>query len=348
MDLLMGIWEKLLFLPYIIGIMIVGGLVKQYGVLNEVFVALRKIFKSNRLVVAATALAGGVLPIEGRVVMSAPLLDSIASDKSQSRSKFGIVDYLSTHHYYWWSPLEKTVVLPMAALGLSYTQLLGYTLVPLLITLGFAGVFIFKYVKETDVEIIGDDRVEKFSWNKLLKGWAPIVATMIFLVNYGDPDLPYLFSVWFGGLAAYYSFICNDWKWGRYINWKFVGFAALVLALAAVMGEIKEPVMDYLKLTAAQGSAALVTVSVVGFLASFAMGSSSKYAGIVSLLAKAFGPGYLTWFLCVEYAGYIISPMHKCLLIGQQYFGTPIKTYYKVLGGLIACLVGWGALTLVF
>jgi len=346
MDLLMGIWEKELFLPYIIGIMIVGGLVKQYGVLNEVFVALRKIFKSNRLVVAATALAGGVLPIEGRVVMSAPLLDSIASDKAQSRSKFGIVDYLSTHHYYWWSPLEKTVVLPMAALGMSYTTYMGYTIIPLAITLAFAGVFIFKYVKETDVEIVEETRT--FSWNRLAKGWGPIIATMIFLVNYGDPDMPYLFSLWFGGLAAYYSFICNDWKWGRYIKWKFTGFAAIVLALAAVMSEIKAPVMEYLKLTAAQGSAAIVALSVVGFLASFAMGSSGKYAGIVALLAKALGPQYLTWFLCVEYSGYIISPMHKCLLIGQQYFGTPIRTYYKVLVSLIGCLIGWGALTLVF
>ena len=342
----MGIWEKELFLPYIIGIMIVGGLVKQYGVLNEVFVALRKIFKSNRLVVAATALAGGVLPIEGRVVMSAPLLDSIASDKAQSRSKFGIVDYLSTHHYYWWSPLEKTVVLPMAALGMSYTTYMGYTIIPLAITLAFAGVFIFKYVKETDVEIVEETRT--FSWNRLAKGWGPIIATMIFLVNYGDPDMPYLFSLWFGGLAAYYSFICNDWKWGRYIKWKFTGFAAIVLALAAVMSEIKAPVMEYLKLTAAQGSAAIVALSVVGFLASFAMGSSGKYAGIVALLAKALGPQYLTWFLCVEYSGYIISPMHKCLLIGQQYFGTPIRTYYKVLVSLIGCLIGWGALTLVF
>ena len=346
MDLLIGIWEKELFLPYIIGIMIVGGLVKQYGVLNEVFVALRNTFKSNRLVVAATALAGGVLPIEGRVVMSAPLLDSIASDKSQSRSKFGIVDYLSTHHYYWWSPLEKTVVLPMAALGLSYTQMLGYTIVPLIITLAFAGTFIFAYVKETDIEIVEETR--SFSWNRLLKGWAPIVATMWFLVCYGDPDMPYLFSVWFGGLACYYSYICNDWKWGRYINWKFAGFAALVLALAAVMSEIKGPVMEYLKITSAAGPSALFAVSVVGFLAAFAMGSSGKYAGIVALLAKAFGPQYLTWFLVVEYSGYIISPMHKCLLIGQQYFGTPIKTYYKVLGWLIAALVGYGALTLVF
>jgi len=342
----MGIWEKLLFLPYIIGIMIVGGLVKQYGVLNEVFVALRKIFKSNRLVVAATALAGGILPIEGRVVMSAPLLDSIASDKAQSRSKFGIVDYLSTHHYYWWSPLEKTVVLPMVALGMSYTTFMSHAIVPLAIVLTFAGVYIFKYVKETDVEIVEETR--SFSWQRLAKGWGPIIATMWFLVCYGDPDMPYLFSLWFGGLAAYYSFICNDWKWGRYINWKFVGLAALVLALAAVFSELKEPVMEYLKITSEQGSVTLVAVSVVGFLASFAMGSSGKYAGIATLLAQAFGDGYLTWFLCIEYAGYIISPMHKCLLIGQQYFGTPIKTYYKVLGMLIATLVGYGALTLVF
>ena len=346
MDLLIGIWEKELFLPYIIGIMIVGGLVKQYGVLNEVFVALRKTFKSNRLVVAATALAGGVLPIEGRVVMSAPLLDSIASDKAQSRSKFGIVDYLSTHHYYWWSPFEKTVVLPMAALGMSYTTFMSHAIVPLAIVLTFAGVYIFKYVKETDVEIVEETR--SFSWQRLAKGWGPIIATMWFLVCYGDPDMPYLFSLWFGGLAAYYSFICNDWKWGRYIKWKFAGFAALVLALAAVFGELKEPVMEYLNITSAQGSVALVAVSVVGFLASFAMGSSGKYAGMATLLAKAFGPGYLTWFLCIEYSGYIISPMHKCLLIGQQYFGTPIKIYYKVLGFMIAALVGYGALTLVF
>ena len=346
MEILNSIWEKELFLPYIIGIMIVGGLVKQYGVLNEVFVALRKTFKSNRLVVAATALAGGILPIEGRVVMSAPLLDSIASDKAQSRSKFGIVDYLSTHHYYWWSPLEKTVVLPMAALGMSYTTFMSHAIVPLAIVLTFAGVYIFKYVKETDVEIVEETR--SFSWQRLAKGWGPIIATMWFLVCYGDPDMPYLFSLWFGGLAAYYSFICNDWKWGRYIKWKFAGFAALVLSLAAVFGELKEPVMEYLKITSAQGSVALVTVSVVGFLASFAMGSSGKYAGMATLLAKAYGPGYLTWFLCVEYAGYIISPMHKCLLIGQQYFGTPIRTYYNVLVAMIACLVGWGVLTLVF
>ena len=327
--------------------MIVGGLVKNYGVLNEVFVVLRNTFKSNRLVVAATALAGGVLPIEGRVVMSAPLLDSIASDKAQSRSKFGIVDYLSTHHYYWWSPLEKTVALPMAALGLSYTQYMAHTIVPLIITLAFAGTFIFAYVKETDVEIIDSARI--ISWNRLLKGWGPIIATMIFLLTVNTKENPYLLSVWFPSLTCYYSYICNDWKWGKYINWQFLGLAVVVLTLSAVMGELSEPVKEYLKhISTIKLPGALYIASVVGFLASFAMGSSGKYAGLVSILVKGFGIQYLTWFLCVEYAGYIISPMHKCLLIGQQYFGTPFRKYYSILIWLILALVGWGALTLVF
>jgi hypothetical protein len=347
MELIESIWDKYLFLPYLIGIMIVGGLVKNYGVLNEVFVVLRNTFRSNRLVVAATALAGGVLPIEGRVVMSAPLLDSIASDKSQSRSKFGIVDYLSTHHYYWWSPLEKTVALPMAALGLSYTQYMTHTIVPLIITLAFAGTFIFAYVKETDVEIIDSARI--ISWNRLLKGWGPIIATMIFLLTVNTKENPYLLSVWFPSLTCYYSYICNDWKWGKYINWQFLGLAVVVLTLSAVMGELSEPVKEYLKhVSTIKVPGALYIASVVGFLASFAMGSSGKYAGLVSILVKGFGIHYLTWFLCVEYAGYIISPMHKCLLIGQQYFGTPFRKYYSILIWLILALVGWGAITLSF
>jgi hypothetical protein len=347
MELIGSIWDKYLFLPYLIGIMIVGGLVKNYGVLNEVFVVLRNTFKSNRLVVAATALAGGVLPIEGRVIMSAPLLDSIASDKSQSRSKFGIVDYLSTHHYYWWSPLEKTVALPMAALGLSYTQYMAHTIVPLIITLAFAGTFIFAYVKETDVEIIDSARI--ISWNRLLKGWGPIIATMIFLLTVNTKENPYLLSVWFPSLTCYYSYICNDWKWGKYINWQFLGLAVIVLTLSAVMGELSEPVKEYLKhVSTIKVPGALYIASIVGFLASFAMGSSGKYAGLVSILVKGFGIQYLTWFLCVEYAGYIISPMHKCLLIGQQYFGTPFRKYYSILIWLILALVGWGAITLAF
>ena len=109
-----------------------------------------------------------------------------------------------------------------------------------------------------------------------------------------------------------------------------------------IAGLIKGPVMDYLKAATPE---MLIPASLVAMVAAYIMGSSGKYAGMTSALVAIFGPNYLVWFLCTEYSGYLISPAHKCLMIGQQYFGTPIKKYYAVLSRLCAILIGYAALT---
>ena len=89
----------------------------------------------------------------------------------------------------------------------------------------------------------------------------------------------------------------------------------------------------------------LIPASLVAMVAAYIMGSSGKYAGMTSALVAVFGPQYLVWFLSTEYSGYLLSPAHKCLMIGQQYFGTPIRKYYKVLGGLCICLISYAFIT---
>ena len=101
---------------------------------------------------------------------------------------------------------------------------------------------------------------------------------------------------------------------------------------------IKEPVMVYLK---SADPTMIIPVTIVGMIAAYIMGSSGKYAGMTSALVLIFGQQYLVWFLATEYSGYLLSPAHKCLMIGQQYFGTPIKKYYKVLSGMCALLIGY-------
>ena len=105
---------------------------------------------------------------------------------------------------------------------------------------------------------------------------------------------------------------------------------------------IKEPVMVYLKSATPE---MIIPVTLVGMVAAWIMGSSGKYAGMTSALVLIFGPKYLVWFLATEYSGYLLSPAHKCLMIGQQYFGTPIRKYYKVLGKLCAILIAYAWLT---
>jgi hypothetical protein len=41
---------------------------------------------------------------------------------------------------------------------------------------------------------------------------------------------------------------------------------------------------------------------------------------------------YLPMLFAANWGGYILSPMHKCMLIGKRLFGSSFREYYKVLG----------------
>lgn len=335
-----AILKNELYMGYIFGIMILGGFIREHSALEDVYSLAKKYVKDNRVLVIITSLLGGILPIPGRVALSAPLLDAIAPPDKERRSAFGVIDYLSVHHYYWWSPLEKTVVLPMAVMGVSYSTFLGYTIIPLAITLGYTWWYIFTKVPAASV-VPNLEYVRDFNWRRAITGWAPLIATVILLLNTGKAGAPFFFP-WFLAMSIYYSIVYKDWKWGRWLDGKFAIIATIVLAFGGIVGQIKEPVMAYLK---AATPDMLIPASLVAMVAAYIMGSSGKYAGMTSVLVSIFGPQYLVWFLCTEYSGYLISPAHKCLMIGQQYFGTPIKKYYVVLSRLCAILIAYAAIT---
>ena len=339
-NVMTSIAKNELYMGYIFGIMILGGFIREYSALEDVYSLAKKYVKDNRILVIITSLLGGILPIPGRVALSAPLLDAIAPQDKERRSAFGVIDYLSVHHYYWWSPLEKTVVLPMAVMGVSYSTFLGYTIIPLIITLTYTWWYIFTKVPVASV-VPNLEYVREFDWRRALTGWAPLIATVILLLQTGKGGAIFFFP-WFLGMSIYYSIVFKDWKWGKWLDGKFAMVATIVLALGGVVGLIKGPVMDYLKAATPE---MLIPASLVAMVAAYIMGSSGKYAGMTSALVAIFGPNYLVWFLCTEYSGYLISPAHKCLMIGQQYFGTPIKKYYAVLSRLCAILIGYAALT---
>ena len=335
-----AILKNELYMGYIFGIMILGGFIREHSALEDVYSLAKKYVKDNRVLVIITSLLGGILPIPGRVALSAPLLDAIAPPDKERRSAFGVIDYLSVHHYYWWSPLEKTVVLPMAVMGVSYSTFLGYTIIPLAITLAYTWWYIFTKVPAASV-VPNLEYVRDFNWRRAITGWAPLIATVILLLNTGKAGAPFFFP-WFLVMSIYYSIVYKDWKWGRWLDGKFAIIATIVLAFGGIVGQIKEPVMAYLN---AATPDMLIPASLVAMVAAYIMGSSGKYAGMTSALVAVFGPQYLVWFLCTEYSGYLISPAHKCLMIGQQYFGTPLKKYMVVLSRLCAILIAYAAIT---
>ena len=278
------------YVLYLAIVMIISGYVKDLELLVPVYTLIKSSVKSNRMIVFLLSCVTGVLPIPGRVTVSAGVLNTIAPKDKAKREIYGIIDYLSTHHYYLWSPLEKSVILPMAALGISYIAFLEYMLPLLLMTFIVIFYFIFFVLSENDVEIemVNNDSqkvIEKNPFNYLNFHSLIFLFFIIILSNYARTHTEMLYE--------YVSYFSNSFA----------------------------------------------LISVVAFMSSLALGSSSRFAAITVLCTGIYGIEYLPWFFVIDYAGYMLSPAHKCFYIGKSYFNTKLVDYLIAISILLLSLV---------
>ena len=288
------------YLFYLAGIMIAAGYARDLRLFAPVYKLILAKVKSKRAVVALISAITGILPITGRVTVSAGFLDTIAPKDKKKREVFGVIDYLSTHHYYLWSPLEKSVIIPMAALSISYGVFM-MTMLPLLITaFTVISYYIFYVLKEEDIEI----DTTKFA----------NTSAKVFNLKF----------------------------------WEYINFGAVImLAVVIVFSNIAKEYTDVIYAFVESGTASFAIVSATAFLASLTLGSSSRFAAVTAICVSVYGIAYLPWFFAIDFAGYMLSPMHKCLVISKTYFGTPLKDYYKAICVLCGAIIVTALFTLV-
>ena len=325
------------YLWMIFFIMITAGLAKEYALFAPAFAYVRNTFRSNKFVVVLLSAIGGILPIEGRVTVSAGLLDTVAPKEGPGREKLGIVDYLATHHYYMWSPLEKTVILPIAAFGLTYGAFISLV-APLLITsLLFISIYIWTQVRDEDLVITPGN----FKLSAVLRNVLPMfIALGVYIWAGGEQ---HVFAI-FGLLTLYYVIITQQWNLKKllgYIRWDVLVWVGAVIILGNYFKSYNGEFLAMIKGVGLDPKTfvGMLAISVIGFVVSFLMGSSGKFIAVAVLMAQVFGVEYFLWFFAIDFAGYLLSPTHKCVMIGNRYFGTPVSTYYKALGT-------WGLLLL--
>ena len=325
------------FLVYLIFIMFVTGILKERGYLMDIFRLLGQRVKSKRMVVFLVSLFGGILPIPGRVALSASMLNSIAPVDNKKRKKFGIIDYLATHHYYLWSPLEKTVIIPMAVLSLTYMQFMSYIWPLLLISALYITYYILS-LKDDEIDIeVKDEPINVKNITMVVIPFLVTILMCVFLTQYYF-WLFTAFTIW----LVYYS---KSWsKILGYINWELIWIVALVIILGNLINSYSNQIEGYVKQY--NNPQYLLIICVLSFLSSFLLGSSAKYASMVSLLTSVFGLHYFVLFFTLEYAGYLISPSHKCLPIGQKYFHTGFMTYLKALIIWISIMITYALITI--
>ena len=335
------IYNGQVYLFLILFVMMIAGMVKEHGLFKDMFCFFEQNLKSKKAVVAIVSALTGLLPIKGRVTVSAGMLDTLAPDKGCcGREKFGPIDYVSTPHYYFWSPLEKTVILPMAAFGLTYAQFMGIIWPLLAVSIAFILAYLIWGVKETDIEI-GDCGTE-IKVSRITRYVFPYIAGVGAIIA----GIDFLWA--FGTLTLYYMFCTRTFDLKKllgYVDWKLVGWVALIIVAANFARENTEAIKAYLESSGLdiKTVSGFTLLSLASFAGAFALGSSSRFGALTVIMASIYGIEYLPWFFAVDFVGYLISPMHKCVAIGMLYFGTKLRYYATILGvwgGLVIATAG--------
>jgi len=318
-----------IYLILIIFVMLISGMIKEYNLFTDLFYFFKKSTNSKKSIVALVSFISGLLPIPGRVTVSAGILDTIAPEKGcKGREKFGPIDYVSTHHYYLWSPLEKTVILPMAAFSLTYSQWFEIIWPLLLVSMIFVFSYLIFFVSESDIDLNFTDNQIKIS--KITRYIFPYIAAVVAMIAGVD----FLWS--FGLLALYYMFVTQTFQVKKlisYIDWKLISFVAFIIILSNFFLSYNDQIQNYLQesILNINNLTGFFLISLMAFGSSFLLGSSSRFAAITVLLTGIYGIQYLPWFFALDFAGYLLSPMHKCAAIGMLYFQTKFNHYASVL-----------------
>lgn len=344
---------KYIYIVYLFCVLFMSTIAKQENIFQDIYTLLFRHLKSKKLILLLVSCISGILPVPGRIIISAGIMDTL-TNKSKNRKKIGILNYLATHHYYLWSPLEKSVIIPIAVFGLTYIQFMHYTIWPLIISIAFCLGYLMFCISENDITF---NTLETYIINK-----SRVMALCVSLM--GIICLTIVFNIYTAIIVASIMSLLlliitrkSIVQILKQINYKVLGFLYLIILLANLVGfyqvELTKFVEEYTNIIHKEsvylGWQYFLDFSILcllSFSVSWILGSSEKYVAISSMICGIIGIKYLTFFMILNFCAYLVSPTHKCITITNNYFGTTYKEFLKVIILWIIALMTYSTLTL--
>lgn len=309
------------FLIMVVSTMVISGIYKHQQILGALYGIVLRYVTNRKLLVLL--LAASFQPVPSRTMLTTALVEGMAS-KDANRERLAVFSYMSTNHYYLWSPLEPSVIINMAALGLSYWQFLHYMMWPLVAYALVLTAYAIFFVDSDDfVQVPG--RVATMSQSHRVDFFLLLLAIGL-TVTQTLPDikidqLKINAMVWAAAVYASYlvlKYLPTREQLRSYINFKLVWIGLCVIVGAWVLGIYTKPILDFMNGLLLNQS--LYVAASIGFLIAVILGASARFAATAVLLTKLCGMQYFTVFYIMELSGFIISPARHTFVLVQQYF----------------------------
>lgn len=326
------------------------------GKMKKTIDALSHWLKSPRLLLAGFPILVGLLPMPGGALFSAPLVDAVDTDKKLKPAHKAAINYWFRHIWEYWWPLYPGIILAIKISGLPsglfYLIQMPFTLAAL------AGGYMF-IMRGTAKRIAGEPR-GKLDISALAVTLVPI-GVLVILSLVGSFTFPAIGMT--KTLANLIGMICGlllgliaiFWKntaafpralgmFAKKNTWELmllvVGiqmFAAALtvpLSLTETMTLVTQMRDELLRM----GIPILLVIAIVPFVTGAVTGVAFGFVGAsFPIVFALLGPSpdlnivlaATTFAYGFGYMGMILSPVHVCLVVTNQYFKAKMKDVYR-------------------
>jgi integral membrane protein (TIGR00529 family) len=304
----------------------------------------------------------GLLPMPGGAIFSAPMVKNLGAAHQLSGAVMSYINYWFRHIWEYWWPLYPGILLTTALAGIDLWRLVIFSM-PLTIVAVAAG-----YWPLRGSAINGDDLAASRPMGPFLKELAPIVFVIVcglglgmvcsaFLPPAGRPVAKEI-----GLILALLVAIVWIWRQNRMPLKTCIGILTQpamvkmiymvggilifkgILEDSGAVGRLSRELLDWhIPLI----PIAMLLPFIVGLVGGITIAFVGATFPILVSLVNSLGQNdlmlpYMMLALVCGFAGVLVSPLHLCLQLSNEYFETSLTSVYRRLGVPVAALVAGG------
>ncbi|HAV43007.1 TPA: hypothetical protein DCX15_03210 [bacterium] len=324
--LLIGIFSKLL---------------EESGSLEEIVTSLRGLIQDSRIILAGLPALIGLMPMIGGAVFSAPLVEEVSKPLELSSEKKAFINYLFRHPFEYIWPLYPGIILAAKLTNIELQRLIILQ-VPLALGLLLMGTILGL----TDIRIEKSHQKTSFLvLRRLILNLFPFL--LVFALTLGL-RIPLVISLCLGIVPIF--FINRiDLKEGMRVILKGFSYEVVVLVIGIMVFkgilERSSAILNITSLLSQYRVPSLLMIIVCPFLVGLVSGVSVSYVGTCfPMLIPLFkGEGEVVLAFASGYAGVLLSPVHVCLVLTEEYFKADMKKIYSrlLLPVFVTLLIGF-------
>ena len=344
--------DTLYLIAVILLIQFFGDLAGKLGYLDRFVTGLKKLFADNRLILAIIPAVGGLLPMPGGAMLTAPMVGTVAQNTKLSPEQKTFYNYWFRHVWEYILPLYPGVILSSVIFNIPVRQII-YSLFPLTITAIVAGLLYIYATSHAGKNEANSRKEQLYSLTQIGSGLWPILVIVASVLLFKQDLLLTLV------LIIPIVILLN--RAGPNLVWvtarETVSYTTITLVVGVMafkwMLEVTEIVKVIPAFLASINFLPVAIIFLVPFFIGLITGVTQAFVGVAFpvILPFMLTPELNMTYVMLGYAGgfigVLLSPVHLCLILSNEYFKADlIKTYRQLL--IPICAVAFIAFLFVF